>query len=207
MSKQSAPLYLGTNRFVAALNPRTGEEIWRTRLPHTGSAIVTLLSTPAYIYAGHAGHVYSLDKRLGTILWENDLPKMGYGPVMLAIDPQPNSRLNLLYIGTSRFVAALAPNTGEQRWRSKLPHAGSAIVSLLVGKVYLFVGHAGYLYSLDKRLGSILWENGLPRMGYHTVLTTMDGASGSSPAAVAAGQRAEQQQRTAAAASCSSTGS
>ncbi len=191
---------------MAALDPRTGAEIWRTKLPHAGSAIVTLLIAPVHIHAGHAGYVYSLDKRTGTILWENDLPSMGYNPVMLAIDPRPNPRPNLLYVGTSRYVAALVPNTGEERWRIKLPHTGSAIVSLLIGKAYLFVGHAGYIYSIDKRLGSIVWENGLPRMGFHAVLTAMDGAAGSSPTAVAAGQRAEQQQR-AAAASGGSTGS
>ena len=87
MSKQPTPLYIGTNRHVAALDPRTGDELWRTKLPHSGSAVVALLIGKAYIFVGHAGHAYCLDKRLGSINWENDLPHMGHNPVLLAIDP------------------------------------------------------------------------------------------------------------------------
>jgi outer membrane protein assembly factor BamB len=204
MSKQLTPLYIGTNRHVAALDPRSGEELWRTKLPHSGGAIVTLLIGQAYIFVGHAGHAYCLDKRLGSIIWENNLPQMGYNPVLLATDPEKRSQPNPLYIGTSRYVAALHTQTGEELWRTKLPHSGSSIVSVLIGKAYLFVGHAGYVYALDKRLGSILWENGLPRMGFHPVLPAMEGAVGSLGAALAAGERVEQEQRAAGAAAAGS---
>ncbi len=199
MSTKTPPLYIGTNRHVAALDPRTGEELWRTKLPHSGGAVVALLIGQAHVFAGHAGRVYCLDKRLGSILWENNLPRMGHYPVLMAIDPKKTRQPNPLYAGTGRYLAALHTQTGEELWRVKLPHSGSSIVSVLVGKDYLFVGHAGYAYALDKRLGSILWENGLPRMGYHPVLPVMEGAVGSSAAALAAGQRAEQQRRAAAA--------
>jgi len=199
MSKSMKPLYLGVNRYVAAVNPRTGEEQWRTRLPHTGSSVVTLLIHEAFIYAGHAGHVYCLEKRRGEIQWENDLPGMGFYPVMLALDSTGKRRPTPLYVGTSRYVAALNTQAGGEIWRTKLPHTGSAIVSLLPGKAYLFVGHTGYLYALDKRLGTILWENGLKGMGFHTVTTTMEDADGASAVGLAAGTRVEQQRRAAAA--------
>jgi outer membrane protein assembly factor BamB len=204
MSRPPNPLYIGTNRHVAALDPRTGAELWRTKLPHGGSAIVTLLIGKAYIFAGHAGHAYCLDQRLGSIIWENDLPKMGYNPMLLAMDPAQTREPKSLFVGTGRYVAGLHAQTGEELWRTRLPHGGSVIVSLLIGKAYLFVGHAGYLYALDKRLGSILWENGLPRMGFHPVVSAMEGAVGSSSAALAAGERAEQQQRAASAAAAGS---
>ena len=106
-----------------------------------------------------------------------------------------------LYVGTNRIVAALDPNTGEELWRTKLPNGtiGSA-PSIVIKGQYLYIGCYGYAYCLDKRSGEIIWENGLPKMGYHTVLLTMEGAAGASSqdAAVAAAQRRRQQQAAAA---------
>ena len=202
MATQS-PLYIGTGRFVAAIHPQTGEERWRTKLPHGGGSIVTTLIAKDTLFAGHWGHVYCLDRRDGELIWANDLPRMGHHPVMLAAD-FAMARQPKLYIGTSRFVAALDPQTGEEIWRVKLPHSGSPIVSLILEKNSLFAGHGGYLYRLDKRTGSIVWENGLRRMGYHPVLPAMEGAASSSAAAAAAGHRAEQQRRAAATAAAAS---
>jgi outer membrane protein assembly factor BamB len=199
MAKTATPLYVGTNRYVAAVDPRTGEELWRTKLPHAGTAIVTVLVGKAYLFVGHAGHVYCLDKRLGSIIWENGLPRMGFQPVLLASDADGAGRVKMLYIGTSRFVAALDPRAGSERWRTKLPHGSSAIVALLVEKDHLFVGHAGYLYCVAKRSGEIIWENGLPRMGFHAVIPVVEGVQGAYAASAAAAHRAEQQRRAAAA--------
>ena len=108
----------------------------------------------------------------------------------------------VLYIGTNRFVTALNAKTGEESWRTKLPHAGGAVVTILIKDRCLFVGHAGHAYCLDKRTGEILWENGLPKMGYHPVLLAMEGAQGSSSGEVAASW-IEQRRRQAAAAGAS----
>ncbi len=106
----------------------------------------------------------------------------------------------LLYVGTNRFVAAIDPGTGEERWRTKLPHGSGTVVTLVIKGRNLFVGHAGHAYCLDKRSGEIVWENGLPKMGYHSVLMAMEGAQAASSGGVPAAA-AEQQRRQAAASS------
>jgi hypothetical protein len=110
------------------------------------------------------------------------------------------ARRTPLYIGTNRHVAALDPHTGDELWRTKLPHGGGSVVTLVIKGQHLFVGHAGHAYCLDKRSGQILWENGLPGMGYHPVLLAMEGAMGTSPDSAASAYRVEQQRRAAAAA-------
>jgi outer membrane protein assembly factor BamB len=205
MVGRTTPLYIGTNRHVAAVDPQNGEELWRTRLPHSGSAVVTLLLGEARLFVGHFGHAYALDRRSGEILWENGLPRMGYQPVMLVSDLAAARQPQPLCIGTNRWVAMLDPRTGTEQWRTRLPHGG-AIVSLLLKKSRLFVGHAGYVYCLDVRNGGILWENGLPRMGYHPVMPMMDGAIGSATAALAAGYLAERRKRAAAAGGAAAAG-
>lgn len=197
MARRHPPIYVGTNRFVAAIDSQTGEERWRAKLPHGSGGIVAVLVTEAYLFAGHAGHAYCLGKDVGSILWENDLPRMGYHPVLLASDSGASRQQRPLYVGTGRFVAALDQRTGAELWRTKLPHSGSVVVSLAAAKAGLFVGHAGYLYCLDKRAGSIVWENGLRRMGFSAVIPVIEGAG--EPAAIAAAAKAEQQQRAAAA--------
>ena len=84
MARSRKCLYVGTSRYVAALDPQTGGEIWRTKLPHSGGAVVTILIHDRHLYIGHAGHAYCLDKKSGDILWENGLPRMGFNPVLLA---------------------------------------------------------------------------------------------------------------------------
>lgn len=200
MAKSDTLLYLGTNRSVVAIEPQTGAERWRTRLPHTGGSIVTVLVSRSHLFAGHAGRAYGLDKRSGSIIWENGLPRMGFYPVLLARDAVVSRQASPVYVGTSRYVAALETSGGTELWRTKLPHVGSAVVSLLASDVCLFVGHAGYVYGLDKRVGSILWENGLPRLGYYPVLPAMEGIEGMSAAAVAAYRAQQQRHATAAAA-------
>ena len=98
----------------------------------------------------------------------------------------------LLYIGTHRYVAAIEPKTGEEVWRTKLPHAGYAVPSILIKGDHLYVGHSGRVYCLNKQFGELLWENGLPRLGFQTVVMAMEGAEGTSahvPAATAANRR------------------
>ena len=104
----------------------------------------------------------------------------------------------VLYIGTNRYIAALDPRTGEEVWRTKLPHSGPTIVTILIKDRNLFVGHAGRVYCLDKRSGEVQWENGLSRMGYHPVLLAMEGAQGSTSSGMSAAE-AERRRRAAAA--------
>ena len=85
MARSRGVLYIGTNRHVAAIDARTGEEIWRTKLPHS-TGIVTLLLKGRQVFVGVFGHVYCLNKQNGEIVWKNGMPKMGYQPVLLAME-------------------------------------------------------------------------------------------------------------------------
>ena len=207
MARTLPPIFIGTNRYVAALHPRTGAEIWRTRLPHAMSAIVAVIVDSAYLYVGHSGYVYCLDKRLGSILWENGLTGLGYGPVMLTTEPDASSQTKQLYVGTSRHVAALSAASGQELWRTKLPYSGGTIISLLVGPDRIYAGCSGRAYALDKRHGAIQWENGLPRMGYHTVIVAREGMLDSNYAVAGAALAAQQAAAAAAGGGAAAAGS
>jgi outer membrane protein assembly factor BamB len=86
MARNREILYVGTGRFVAAIDAKTGEEIWRTKLPHATGNIVTILLKDGRLYVGHAGRAYCLNQQDGSLLWENGLAKMGFGAVLLAME-------------------------------------------------------------------------------------------------------------------------
>ena len=84
-------LYIGCNGVVAAIDPETGEERWRTELK-TGSLLsgnsksdVCVLEHEGRVYAGSKGHLFCLDAKSGRIRWKNELKGMGYNDVTLAM--------------------------------------------------------------------------------------------------------------------------
>lgn len=88
MRRKQKLLYAGTNRHVIALDPRTGEEVWRTKLPHSSGfgGVVAMLIESDTLYAGGGGRVYALNRHTGEVQWHNGLPKTGYYPVLLAME-------------------------------------------------------------------------------------------------------------------------
>jgi outer membrane protein assembly factor BamB len=84
-------LYIGTNGCVAAIDPQTGQEVWRTELPSEGfsftasSSDVCVLEHEGHVFAGCNGYVFALDGATGTVLWENGLEGMGHNDVTLSI--------------------------------------------------------------------------------------------------------------------------
>lgn len=83
-------LYIGCNGFVSGLDPRSGNEIWRTPLGKGlfgGSTHqdVCVLEHQGIVYAGSFGVLHALDGRSGEILWSNELKGMGYNDVTLSI--------------------------------------------------------------------------------------------------------------------------
>ncbi len=83
MLDPNRPIFVATNRFVIALDPSTGHEFWRTRLPQAGT-IVSLMFSDGWLFAGCGGNVYGLNPVDGRIIWNNGLPGTGYQPVILA---------------------------------------------------------------------------------------------------------------------------
>jgi outer membrane protein assembly factor BamB len=84
-------LYIGSNGHVAAIDPETGNEVWRTPLGGSGlfsstkAADVCVLQHEGRVFAGSQGHLFCLDAATGATLWQNGLKGMGYNDVTLAI--------------------------------------------------------------------------------------------------------------------------
>jgi outer membrane protein assembly factor BamB len=82
-------LYIGCNGHVSAIDPSSGNEVWRTPLStgvfsSASHQDVCILEHEGKVYAGCYGHLFSLDANTGDILWKNDLTGLGYNDVTLA---------------------------------------------------------------------------------------------------------------------------
>jgi outer membrane protein assembly factor BamB len=82
-------LYIGCNGTVAAIDPETGQEAWRTPLQSgffgSSRQDICLIEDRGRIFAGSNGHLFALDGQTGEILWQNDLEGLGYNDVTLAM--------------------------------------------------------------------------------------------------------------------------
>lgn len=86
----------------------------------------------------------------------------------------------LLHIGINGCVAAIAPDTGKEVWRTKVAHtllgtASGHDVCVLEHEGRVFAGCNGRLTCLDAASGRILWENGLEGLGYNDVTLSIAG--------------------------------
>ncbi len=79
MSKLSDRLFIGVGGHVVAIDPATGEEIWRTKLKT--SSFATVAVTEAGLFGGAGGELFRLDPATGAILWHNKLRGLGMGIV------------------------------------------------------------------------------------------------------------------------------
>jgi hypothetical protein len=80
----------------------------------------------------------------------------------------------VLYVGAGKYVAAIDALSGVELWRTKLPN-GSGTVLVLFAAGCLFASVQGHVYRLAPEDGSILWHNGLPRLGMGLVSMTVEG--------------------------------
>lgn len=72
---------------VVALEPLTGDEIWRSRLPGVfGGPVGTLLIDGDMVFAGNHGRLHCLSLDDGRHLWTAELKGLGWGMVSIAID-------------------------------------------------------------------------------------------------------------------------
>lgn len=82
-------LYIGTNGWVAAIDPQNGAEVWRTQMQTGGlfgaGSDVCVLEHEGQVFVGCNGYVYALDGETGNILWENGLEGMSHNDVTLSI--------------------------------------------------------------------------------------------------------------------------
>ena len=87
----SSPLIIGTNGYVASLDPDTGTELWRTKLQGgvfnaTTREDVSVIICDGKVFAGSKGHLFCLNLASGEILWRNELKGLGYNDVSLALE-------------------------------------------------------------------------------------------------------------------------
>ncbi len=80
--RRSDPLFIGVGGHVVAIDPGTGEELWRSKLK--GAAYVTVLPMATRVMAGAGGELFCLDARTGELLWRNKLRGLGLGLVSFA---------------------------------------------------------------------------------------------------------------------------
>ena len=83
------PLIIGTNGFVSAIDPASGQQLWRTKLREgflggSRGCDVSVLVEDNIVYAGCYGRIYALNASDGVVLWSNELKGLGYDDVSLA---------------------------------------------------------------------------------------------------------------------------
>ena len=79
--KISELVFIGIKGSTIALNRRTGEQVWATRLQ--SSDFVTVVVEDDKIFAATKGEIYCLDALTGEALWHNKLK--GFGTVLATI--------------------------------------------------------------------------------------------------------------------------
>ena len=83
-------LYIGSNGIVAAIDPKNGSELWRTKLSggvfgSTRYSDVNVLEDGGVVFAGCNGHLFGLDAASGKQLWSNGLSGLGHNDITLSI--------------------------------------------------------------------------------------------------------------------------
>jgi len=72
-------LFIGVGGHVVAIDPATGEEIWRTKLKTSSVATVAVVN--GRLLGAANGELFCLDPATGSVLWKNRLAGLGMGVV------------------------------------------------------------------------------------------------------------------------------
>ena len=99
MARARDRLFLGVGGHVVAIDPATGDEIWRTRLKST--TVTTVWSDGKRVYGGAQGELFGLDAASGNLLWHNKLKGLGMGIVAF-----PGSSLEAAAAAAAEAAAA-----------------------------------------------------------------------------------------------------
>ena len=101
-------IYVGIKNAVVALDDRSGEEVWSTKL--RGSDFVTVLWDGEALLAANSGEVWRLDPETGDEIWHNRLQGLGRGLVSLA-----STRAPAQATGASTTAAAAKKRQEQQQ--------------------------------------------------------------------------------------------
>jgi outer membrane protein assembly factor BamB len=84
-------IYVGIKGSVLALDRKTGDEVWQTRLK--GSDFVNLVLDGDDLLAATRGEMFCLDARTGNVRWNNRLRGWGWGLVCIATEQKSSDLL------------------------------------------------------------------------------------------------------------------
>lgn len=109
--RKVTPQFIGLGGHVVAINPHTGDELWRSKLK--GKDFTSVVLHPEGILAGTGGELFCLDPLTGAIRWHNKLPGLGYGIVSFAGAPDSPAAgamaaASAAVVATSIMVASTA---------------------------------------------------------------------------------------------------
>ena len=78
--KKLDPLFIAIGGHAVALDSRTGEEIWRTKVK-SSSSYATMSMVDGRLLMGVSGEVFCLNPSNGEVIWHNKLKGLGMGIV------------------------------------------------------------------------------------------------------------------------------
>lgn len=180
----SAPQYPQINdgeRFVAALDPANGAELWRLDLEC--APFQPVLTTRAVVFACQDGLVRALSRGDGNVIWEADTGSAPFlavpaGDLLLLGDGDPDEHYWLPGVDGVRWVegtvVALDASSGQEAWRVE---TGLELVDVRVldGVAYLWASgrtgsEPGVLLAVDAQTGAERWRvEGVDEMGTNFV--------------------------------------
>lgn len=152
-----------TRGFLAALDPKTGKEVWRTYTvpaPNSPDAAAWLLAPGKAPHGGPTWITGTFDPQLDTVYW-------GVGNPNPDFDPSAFAGTDLFYTDS---LLAVDPHTGAIKWHYKytprdlFDYDGvneAVLVDLpMKGRIVKAIAHAdrdGYLFVLDRTNGSVIY--------------------------------------------------
>lgn len=145
---------------IVAYNEQTGHLVWRKDILGGVPGGAAIFKDSVY-FSGSDGFFYSLDAKTGKKNWSFKVGSAGFST--------PSINDDMIYFQSSaHIIYALDLKTGQKKWiyvrNDSSPYSilGSSSPTISGGKV--FVGFSdGYLVSLNKKTGSLVWEKKLNR--------------------------------------------
>lgn len=84
-------VFVGSNGYLLAVDPKSGEQLWFTSLPRGGYAFVSTLLYDDVLYAASNGRIWSINPDNGEVIWNMALSGMGsHSPLLVATTARNN---------------------------------------------------------------------------------------------------------------------
>ena len=145
--------YVDLKHYLYAVNPATGELIWRFQ---TGGRVSAPAVANGFVYVrSEDSFVYALYEQNGEQLWR-------YRAVGGNISLSPLVSGGTVFVAAGSFIYALSANTGDEIWHYNADETGSqsdfqfTAQAASDGVLYAAVNH--YLIALDAATGSLNWQ-------------------------------------------------